>query len=93
MTTNEFEMQINTDKTYEQQRYARLTDVIDDYLNWDNGNAKQLHDELLATIDEIIAYHTLHAARAEAFRKLITPQPCPTCDPNSVSCQDHLSDE
>ena len=90
--STEFEMQVNTDSLYQSQRYSRLTDVIDEYLNYGDVNPKQLHDEMLSSIDEIIAYHTLHLTRAETFRKLITPQPCPTCDPTSITCQDHLGE-
>ena len=57
---DQFEYQIKTDKTYAEQRAARLQDVIDDYLNWDDSNPRQMYDELLSSVDEIIAYHSLH---------------------------------
>lgn len=89
----QFEYQIKQDKTYAEQRNARLQDVIDDYLNWEDTNPRQMYDELLSSVDEIIAYHSLHLRRAETFRNMITPKPCPTCDPESVACRDHLGDE
>jgi hypothetical protein len=45
------------DKTYAAQRKDRMQDAIEDYLNDDKVDARQMYEEVLSCVDDVINYH------------------------------------
>ena len=63
---------IGPDKTYEQQRKCRMQDAIDDYLQDPKISAKQVFEEMLSCVDDVIEYHKDHYCRAMSLRDQLT---------------------
>ena len=63
---------IGSDKTYEQQRKCRMQDAIDDYLQDPKISTKQVYEEMLSCVDDVIKYHENHYVRARQLRDLMT---------------------
>ena len=61
----------NPDKTYEKQRQDRMQDAIDDYLQDDNVNPRQMYEEVLSCVNEVIDYHKKSLGRATALGNLM----------------------
>ena len=62
---------LGPDKTYEEQRKARLQDCIDDYLQDPKVSPKQVYEEMLSCIDDVIRYHKNSLDRTEELRSLM----------------------
>ena len=58
-------------KTYSSQRRDRMQDAIDDYLQDDNVNPRQMYEEVLSCVNEVIDYHKKSLGRATALRNLM----------------------
>ena len=63
---------IGSDKTYEQQRKCRMQDAIDDYLQDPKISTKQVYEEMLSCVDDVIKYHEKQYVRARELRDLMT---------------------
>ena len=51
-------------KSYEQQRRDRLQDVIDDYFQDEKISSRQIFEEVLSCINDVIKYHEKEYCRA-----------------------------
>lgn len=51
-------------KSYDQQRKDRLQGVIDDYLQDEKMSSRQIFEEILSCIDDVVEYHQKHLDRA-----------------------------
>lgn len=56
---------------YAQQRKDRLTDAIDDYLQDTNLGPRQIYEEILQNLDELIVYHKNNLKRVEDLKNLM----------------------
>ena len=57
--------------TYEEQRKARLQACIDDYLDDAKVSGRQVYEEMLSCIDDVIQYHQKHLERANDLKHLM----------------------
>ena len=51
-------------KTYEEQRKCRMQDAIDDYLQDDKVSSRQVYEEILSCVQDVIDYHKKSLDRA-----------------------------
>ena len=51
-------------KSYEQQRRDRLQDVIDDYFQDEKISSRQIFEEVLSCINDVVKYHEKEYCRA-----------------------------
>ena len=51
-------------KTYEEQRQCRMQDAIDDYLQDDKVSSRQIYEEMLSCVQDVIDYHKKSLDRA-----------------------------
>tara|TARA_B100000287_G_scaffold27313_2_gene25994 strand:+ start:252 stop:494 length:243 start_codon:yes stop_codon:yes gene_type:complete len=58
-------------KTYEQQRKDRLQSVIDDYFQDEKISSRQIFEEVLSCINDVIKYHEKEYCRARDLYDLI----------------------
>ena len=65
------DLQVDWNKTYEQQRRCRMQDAIDDYLQDENVDPRQMYEEILSCVNEVIDYHKKSLGRATALRNLM----------------------
>ena len=59
------------DKTYEEQRKCRMQDAIDDYLQDDKISSKEIYEEIISCVDDVIHYHRAQLDRAQSVRTLM----------------------
>lgn len=62
---------LGPDQTYDKQRRCRLADVISDYLDDEDVNARKFYEELLAETQEMLDYHKNKVQKYEHFKELI----------------------
>jgi len=58
-------------KEYSKQRKDRMQDAIDDYLQDDGVDSRQVYEEMLSCIDDVIEYHQTALNRATGLRSLM----------------------
>jgi|TARA_B100002019_G_scaffold151963_1_gene130925 hypothetical protein len=61
-------------KSYEQQRRDRLQDVIDDYFQDEKISSRQIFEEVLSCINDVIKYHEKEYCRARDLYDLMNDQ-------------------
>ena len=61
-------------KTYEQQRKDRLQSVIDDYFQDEKISSRQIFEEVLSCINDVIKYHEKEYCRARDLYDLMNDQ-------------------
>jgi len=59
------------DNQYASQRKDRMQDSIDDYLNDDKVNARQVYEEMLDGVNDVIKYHRKGLDKAVQLRELM----------------------
>ena len=59
------------DSQYASQRKNRMQDSIDDYLNDDKVDARQVYEEMLAGVNDVIEYHKKGLDKAVQLRELM----------------------
>ncbi len=59
---------------YTKQRKIRMQDAIDDYLEDEGITSRQVYEEMLSCIDDVIQYHQRHIDRATDLKHLMTGQ-------------------
>ena len=61
-------------KSYEQQRRDRLQDVIDDYFQDEKISSRQIFEEVLSCINDVVKYHEKEYCRARDLYDLMNDQ-------------------
>ena len=64
-------LNLDWDKEYAKQRRDRMQDAIDDYLQDDKVDPRQMYEEILSCVNEVIDYHKKSLGRATALRNLM----------------------
>ena len=65
------DIQYDWQKEYEKQRQSRMYDAIDDYLNDDEVDARQVYEEMITCIDDVINYHKKYHDKAVKLKSLM----------------------
>jgi hypothetical protein len=62
---------LGPDQTYDKQRRCRLADVIGDYLQDEDCDARRFYEEMLSELNDWIDYHRRFARKGENMRELM----------------------
>jgi len=62
---------LGPDQTYDKQRRGRLADVIGDYLQDEDCDARRFYEEMLSELNDWIDYHRRFARKGENMRELM----------------------
>ena len=65
------DLQVDWQKEYAQQRKDRMQGCIDDYLQDDDVDPRQMYEEMLACVQDVINYHKKALGRASELRNLM----------------------
>ena len=62
---------LGPDQTYDKQRRCRLADIIGDYLQDEDCDARRFYEEMLSELNDWIDYHRRFARKGENMRELM----------------------